>query len=133
MIDLENDVFDTVSKALRAAHNGVFVTGEYVPTPPKFPAVSIVEADNRVVERMRTLNIENAATVMYEVNIYSNKASGKKSEAKAIAATLDAEFAKIGFTRTMKNQVPNLNDATIYRIVCRYEAIVDKDLWIYHN
>lgn len=133
MIDLENDVFDTISKALRAAHDGVFVTGEYVPTPPKFPAVSIVEADNRVVERMRTLNIENAATVMYEVNIYSNKASGKKSEAKAIAATIDAEFTKIGFTRTMKNQVPNLNDATIYRIVCRYEAIVDKDLWIYQN
>lgn len=133
MIDLENDVFDTVAKALRNAYAGIFVTGEYVPTPPKFPAVSIVEADNRVVERMRTLNIENAASVMFEVNIYSNKASGKKSEAKAIAATLDAEFAKIGFTRTMKNQVPNLNDATIYRIVCRYEAIVDKDLWIYHN
>lgn len=133
MIDIESDVYDTVSNALKAAHAGVFTTSEYVPTPPKFPAVSIVEADNRVVERMRTLNIENAASVMYEVNIYSNKASGKKSEAKAIAATLDAEFTKIGFTRTMKNQVPNLNDATIYRIVCRYEAIVDKDLWIYHN
>ena len=133
MIDIEADVFDTVAKALRAAHAGIFVTVEYVPAPPKFPAVSIVEADNRVVTRMRTLNIENAASVMYEVNIYSNKASGKKSEAKAIAATLDVEFSKMGFTRTMKNQVPNLNDATIYRIVCRYEAIVDKDLWIYHN
>lgn len=133
MIDIENDVFDTVAKALRAAHAGIYVTGEYVPAPPKFPAVSIVEADNRVVTRMRTLHIENAVSVMYEVNIYSNKASGKKSEAKAIAATLDAEFSRIGFTRTMKNQVPNLNDATIYRIVCRYEAIVDKDFWIYHN
>lgn len=133
MIDIENDVFDTVATALRAAYLGIFVTGEYVPTPSKFPAVSIVEADNRIVERMRTLNIENAASVMYEVNVYSNKASGKKSEAKAITETLDAEFAKIGFTRTMKNQVANFNDATIYRIVCRYEAIVDKDLWIYHN
>lgn len=133
MIDLENDVFDVVAKELRAAHKGIYAVGEYVPAPPKFPAVSIVEADNRVLERMRTLNIENAATVMYEVNIYSNKASGKKTEAKAIAATLDAEFSKIGFTRTMKNQVPNFNDATIYRIVCRYEAIVDKDFWIYHN
>ena len=133
MIDIENDVFDTVAKALRAAHKGIYVVGEYVPAPPKFPAVTIVEADNRVVERMRTLNIENAASVMYEVNVYSNKTSGKKAEAKAIAATIDAEFSKMGFTRTMKNQVPNLNDATIYRIVCRYEAIVDKDFWIYHN
>lgn len=133
MIDLENDVFDTVATVLRAEYPGIYCTGEYVPAPPKFPAVSIVEADNRVVERMRTLRIENAASVMVEVNIYSNKASGKKSEAKAIAATLDEVFASIGFTRTLKNQVPNLNDATIYRIVCRYEAIVDKDLWIYHN
>lgn len=133
MIDLENDVFANVATILRAAHAGIFVTGEYTPVPPKFPAVSIVEADNRVVESMRTLNIENAVSVMYEVNVYSNKASGKKGEAKAIAATLDEAFAGMGFTRTMKNQVPNLNDATIYRIVCRYEAIIDKDFWIYHN
>ena len=133
MIDLENDIFSAVAAVLRAAFPNIYVVGEYVPTPPRFPAVSIVEADNRVVTRMRTRDIENAVAVMYEVNIYSNKASGKKSEAQAIAATLDEKFAEIGFTRTMKEQVPNLNDATIYRIVCRYEAIVDKDLWIYHN
>ena len=133
MIDLENDIFSAVASVLRAAFPNIYVVGEYVPTPPRFPAVSIVEADNRVVTRMRTRNIENAVAVMYEVNIYSNKASGKKSEAKAIAATLDEKFAEIGFTRTMKEQVPNLNDATIYRIVCRYEAIVDKDFWIYQN
>ena len=133
MIDLENDVFSNVATILRAAHAGILVTGEYTPKPPNFPAVSSVEADNRVVEQMRTLNIENAVSVMYEVNVYSNKASGKKAEAKEIAATLDEAFAAMGFTRTMKNQVPNFNDATIYRIVCRYEAIIDKDLWIYHN
>ena len=133
MIDIENDVFSAVASVLRTAYPNIYVVGEYVPAPPRFPAVSIVEADNRVVTRMRTLDIENAVSVMFECNIYSNKSSGKKSEAKAIAATLDEKFAEIGFTRTMKEQVPNLNDATIYRIVCRYEAIVDKDLWIYHN
>ena len=102
MIDIENDVFTAVASVLRAAYPNIYVVGEYVPAPPRFPAVSIVEADNRVVTRMRTRNIENAASVMYEVNIYSNKASGKKSEAKAIAATLDEKFAEIGFTRTMK-------------------------------
>ena len=133
MIDIENDVFNTVATALKTTFPGIYCTSEYVPAPPSFPAVSIVEADNRVVENMRTRRIENASAVMYEVNVYSNKASGKKSEAKSIAAALDESFALMGFTRTLKNQVPNLNDATIYRIVCRYEAIVDKDLWIYHN
>ncbi|MBO5967265.1 MAG: hypothetical protein J6S14_02065 [Clostridia bacterium] len=133
MIDLENDIFSAVADVLRTAHPGVYVTGDYVNKPPSFPAVSIVENGNSVVQRYRTLNIENAVSVMYECNVYSDKASGKKSEAKAIAATLDDAFASIGFTRTMRNQVPNLNDATIYRIVCRYEAIIDKDFWIYHN
>lgn len=133
MIDLENDIFDYAAKALRAAHTGIDVAAEYVEMPAKFPHVSIVESDNRILERMRTNNIENAVSVMYECNIYSNKASGKKSEAKAIANTLDDVLSGIGFTRTFREQVPNLRDATIYRIVCRYEAVIDKNFVIYQS
>ena len=133
MIDLENDIFDYAAKALRAAHTGIDVAAEYVEMPAKFPHVSIVESDNRILERMRTNNIENAVAVMYEVNVYSNKASGKKSEAKAIANTLDDVLSGIGFTRTFREQVPNLRDATIYRIVCRYEAVIDKNFVIYQS
>ena len=133
MIDLENDIYDYAAKALRAAHTGIDVAAEYVEMPAKFPHVSIVEADNRVLERMRTNNIENAIQSMFEVNIYSNKASGKKSEAKAIANTLDDVLSGIGFTRTFREQVPNLRDATIYRIVCRYEAVIYKDFVIYQS
>lgn len=133
MIDIENDIFDYVAKRIRATHSGCYVTGEFVETPAKFPAVTLVEADNRVLERMRTNNIENAVSVMWEMNIYSNKASGRKSEAKAIANTADDVFAEIGFTRTFREQIPNLRDATIYRIVCRYEAVIDKDFVIYQS
>ena len=133
MIDLENDIFDYAAKTLRAAHTGIDVAAEYVEMPAKFPHVSIVEADNRILTRMRTNNIENAVSVMYECNIYSNKASGKKSEAKAIANTLDDVLSGIGFTRTFREQVPNLRDATIYRIVCRCEAMIDKNFVIYHS
>ena len=127
MIDIESDVFDTVATELRSAHAGIWVAGEFVDSPAKFPAVTIVESDNRIFERMRTRKIENAVRVMYEVQIYSNKASGKKAEAKAIADTADGVFARLGFTRTMRSQVANLKDATIYRIVCRYEAIVGEN------
>ena len=133
MIDLENDIFDYVAKALRAAHSGIDVAAEYVEVPAKFPHVSIVESDNRVLQRMRTENIENAASVMYEVNIYSSKPGVKKSEAKAIANTVDTAFSGIGFTRSFREQIPNLRDATIYRIVCRYEAVIDKNYLIYHS
>ena len=125
MIDCENLVFTHVSQALKTAYGSGFnVTGEYVPSPSQFPSVSIVEADNYVAQRYRTENVENAVTVMYETNVYSNKTAGKKSEAKAIANILDEAMASIGFTRTSRNVVPNLNDASIYRIVCRYEGTI---------
>lgn len=137
MIDIESDVFDTVATELRSQHAGISVSGQFVDTPAKFPAVTIVEADNRVFDRMRTRRIENAARVMYEVQIFSNKASGKKAEAKEIANTADGVFANLGFTRTMRSQVANLKDATIYRIVCRYEAVVgengENNYLIYQN
>ena len=133
MIDIENDIFDHFAKTLRAEHPGVNILSDFTVAPAKFPVVTLIESDNRILQRMRTTNIENAVSVMYEANVYSNKPSGKKSEAKAIANTVDAIFNELGFTRTFREQVPNMKDATIYRIVCRYEAVVDKDLMIYHN
>ena len=133
MIDLESDVFDYVAKALRTAHSGIHVVSDYAAAPAKFPSVTLTESDNRILQRMRTNNIENAVSVMYEANIYSNLAIGKKQEAKAIANSLDAIFEELGFTRTFRQQVPNMKDATIYRIVCRYEAVIDRNYVIYHN
>ena len=137
MIDVENDVFTIVASALRTAHSGIYVVGEYVPAPSSFPAVSIIEEDNRVADRYMTDSVERAVLVMYEAQIFSNKVSGKKAEAKAIANTLDTAFTGLGFKRTMKDPVPNMNDATIYRIVCRYEAVIipndDSKFYVHTN
>lgn len=111
----------------------IFVSGEYTPSPASFPAVTIEETNNSVYQRMRTTNIENAASVLYEVNVYSNKVGYKKAEAQEIMSFIDDIMSGLGFTRTMCNPLPNLADATIYRLTARYEAIIDKDLWIYQN
>ncbi len=137
MIDVENDVFSTVATALRTAFPGISVYGEYVETPAAFPAVTILEADNRVLMSMRTVEIENAVSVMYEMNVYSNKGNGKKAEAKDITNVADEVFESLGFTRTFREQIPNLRDATIYRIICRYEGVVapgyDGNYLVYQN
>lgn len=131
MIDVESIVFSTVANALRTAYDDIFVSGEFTDVPARFPAVTIVESDNAIVQRMRTTNIENAVTVMYEVNIYTNTVGYKKSEAKDILEVVDDEFSKMGFARVLCNPVANLSDATIYRIVARYQASIDRDLWVY--
>ena len=135
MIDIENQVFSVVAGTLRNTYNGIFVSGEMTDTPARFPAVTIVESDNSVLQRMSTYApyIENAASLMYEVNVFTNTIGYKKSEAKDIMESIDQEFSKLGFTRTMCNPVSNLQDATIYRVVARYQGVVDTFHRIYTN
>lgn len=128
MIDIESQVFSRIAARLRETFKGIYVTGEYVKTPPSFPAVSLVEMDNTPLIRTQTTDsVENHAVIIYELNVYSNKTAGKKTECKKIAAMVDEEMAAMGFTRTMLNPIPNMDDATIYRMVGRYRVTVSKD------
>lgn len=124
MIDVENIIFTKLATALRAAYRGISVYGEYVEVPATFPCVTIVEADNQVLKYTRDLSgVEHYAKIMYEINVYSNKVSGKKSEAKEISNMIDGLMTDMLFTRTFRGQTPNI-DRTIYRITLRYEGVV---------
>lgn len=132
MIDISDELFTEIANVLRTEFEGIFVSDEYVPQPSVFPAVSIVEADNTVHQAtIDSGSMENHADVMYEVNVYSNKNKGKKTECRAIAGVLDEQFARLGFTRSFLNPTPNMNDATIYRMTGRYRGVVSKDKLIY--
>lgn len=134
MIDIESQVFSRIATVLRDTFKGIYVTGEYVKTPSSFPSVSLVEMDNAPLRRTQTSDsLENHAELMYEVNVYSNKAAGKKTECKKIAKVVDEEMAAMGFTRTMLNPIPNMDDATIYRILGRYKAVVSTQNIIYRR
>lgn len=128
MIDIENQVIDLVTRKVRETYPNIFITGEYVRAPSSFPAIAIEEKDNQVWRNGRdSVEIENFAEVMYEVNVWSNKTFGNKAEAKEIAKVVDDAMKGLGFTRRMLNPIPNLEDATIYRLVARYRAVVGYD------
>lgn len=134
MIDIENEVFDRVATRVRERFPGIFMTGEYVSSPSSFPAASLVEMDNSTREStIDSGSNENHANVMYEVNVYSNKTTGKKSECKAIIALIDEEMLSMGFSRSTLTPVPNEYDSTIYRMVGRYRAAVSHDHKIYRR
>lgn len=102
MIDIETEVFSIVSAEVRKKYPKIYMTGEYVKSPPSFPCVSLIETDNQVYRNTRDSGcIENHAQVLYEVNVYSNKTSGKKTECKAIIALIDSKMEALGFTRTL--------------------------------
>ncbi len=128
MIDIENIIFTRLAQRLRTEFSGISVYGEYVETPSAFPCVTIEERNNSVHERTRDLDgIEHNAELLYEINIYANNASAKKSTAKAIASVIDEEMSAMLFTRTFKNPIPNV-DRTIYRLILRYKAVVHEGI-----
>lgn len=141
MIDVENQVFTKVYDAIQAAISAdssfprtVDVAGEYVKAPAHLPHVSVIESDNYVERNTRTSDgNENFAVLTYEVNVYSNLMSGKKTQAKKIFKVVDEALGKLNFRRIAYQPVPNMMDATVYRLFARYQVNVDTNEILYRR
>lgn len=126
MIDVESQIYTPIAVALREAFPGIDVSGEYVKAPSTFPHVSIVEQDNYpTLEHLSTSDKEQFATLMYEVNVYSNKSTSKKTQCRNIMKVIDDLMYQRNFTRISLSPIPNLENASIYRLVARYRVETD--------
>ena len=126
MIDIEKLIYTPIAEALRKRFKGIAVSGEYVNAPPKFPYVSIVEQDNYMsANRLDSSDREKFSTLMYEVNVYSDKAGSTQSACRELLGVIDEMLYKRNFTRSSLSPVPNMENGTIYRLVARYRAETD--------
>lgn len=126
MIDYMNEIFTAVAVPVRKAHPGVSVSGEYTRQPSSFPAVTLDETENVVVDRLEdSSNEEIFAGLRYRLQVFSNKVSGKKAEARAIFSTADDVMRRLGFHRTAYTTTPEMYESTVYSITATYEAIID--------
>lgn len=132
MIDRLNEVFTAVAKAVRKAHSGTTVSGEYTRTPSKFPTVTLDETQNVMVDQLEdSSNEEKYSGVTYRLQVFSNKQTGKKAEARAIFATADAEMRRMGFRRVTYTTTPEIYNSTIYSITATYEGVVSTLGYVY--
>lgn len=126
MIDIESRVYTPIAEQLREKYPGIDVAGEYINAPPKFPHASIVEQDNyTAANRLDSSESERYSVLMYEVNVYSNKTGESKSECRSILSEIDKMMYAMNFTRISVTPVPNMDSASIYRLVARYRAETD--------
>ena len=126
MIDIERKIYTPIAEALRKRFPGIAISGEYVNAPAKFPYVSIVEQDNYTTSsHLDSSGAERYATVMYEVNVYSDKSGKKKTVCREIMGVIDEMLYKQNFARISMSPVPNMENGTIYRLVARYKAETD--------
>ena len=125
MIDIEAKIYSPIRTALMNAYDGIFVTSEPTATSAKFPAVSIVQEDNYMsINKLDNSGTERFATLMFQVDVYSNKASGRKSQCKDIMNTIDTMLFALNFTRLSLVPIPMANEG-YYRLTARYRVETD--------
>ena len=107
MNDCENEVYTRVATVLREQFPGINLSGEYVKAPSSFPHVSIVQSDT-VTVYMKTTDTRQYDRLLFEINIYSNKAAGKKTECNAIEKEIDRIMIYMNFRRKIMTPVPKM-------------------------
>ena len=134
MIDHLNEIFTAVATQLRGQHVGITVTGEYTRQPSRFPTLTLDEIENVTIDRLEDSSAaEKYSGLTYRLQVFSNKQSGKKAEARAIFATADLVLRGLGFRRLTYSTTPEIYESTIYSITATYEAVVDKNGVLYRR
>ena len=125
MIEIEAKVYSPIATALKDAYSGIYVTSEPAPTPAKPLAVSIVQMDSFSSPRKQDNTLtERFATVMFQVDVYSNLQTGKKSKCKEVMGVIDKIMFDMNFMRLSLNPIP-MEDSGYYRLTARYRAETD--------
>ena len=130
MKDIEFEVYTALANLLHLHFPGIDVSSDFSRSPSEFPHVSIEQSDAPLVpERQDTKGEANYWRVVFTVEIYSNRLGSKKRECKEIAGVIDDWMIAHNFTRLILAPMDYLNDASIFRMVGRYQASTDGSMF----
>lgn len=132
MIDYSNEIFNTVAMDLRSVYGGIRVVGEYVASPTEFPTVTLDEISNIPVHLDSGRN-NKYARVQYRAQVFTNRESGKRVQARQIYATLDTKMQSLGLFCKTYTTTPAAYNSEIYTITATYEGIIDRNGIIYRG
>ena len=121
MIDKELEVFEFVAIRLRNKYPTIYVVGtEITDTPPRFPAVSLVQTNNLIKTQYATFDsLENVVREDYKAEVFSNLEQGKEKQTKEITNDISDCLTELGYERTFCEPIPN-GDSSIHRRMSRY-------------
>ena len=115
-----NAIYTAVEEAAQSVESSAYCSSRYEPVPDAFPAVYVEE-----VSRVRTPNhitldyTDEQNRVIHEVQVWSNKQNGARTEAYAIMNAIVAAYNTHYFRLTMMSPMP-ITDRSIYRLVARF-------------
>ena len=132
MIDYSNEIFTRIAHKVWDVHGEkVKVVGEYVDIPKEFPCVAIEETFNIPAEV--DSGKRKYAAVTYRVQVFSNKRSGKRAEAREIYSTVADEMYGMNLIGKTYTTTPDVYNANIYEIRGTFEGAIREDGMIFRR
>lgn len=133
MNDIENQINTLVYTVVSPTYPNAKFESFLNLSPSVFPCVCVEMLDPTTrISALDSSGVEKYTNVTFEINIFTNDATGKKQAAKDIFKLVDNAMFRMGFART--TYVPNgLDQGTKYRLLVRYQAAVDQYNRIYRR
>jgi len=136
MVDIFQQVFGTLRNAVNLFANSdigkallnnreVKVSASYQQETTTFPHITIEEKTNAYANSELDSR-EKFSSLMYEINIYDNSIN-KIAITRKLAQICNDALTNLGFKRIFNEPLPNIADATIYRIIQRFDGYIDNE------
>lgn len=118
-------IVDRLAERLYEEIDSIFVSAEYVPSPPSLPAVFVEISDCYPERNGITLGFDDEQErYVVTINAYSNLAEGKTEQVRQIMRIVAEEMKKMRFIKTTQIPVDNAQDRSIYRETARFTRII---------
>ena len=126
------EIYTTVANAVLTEFPSCRITNAFLYAPSQFPCVAIVLSDDGMRYDTRdSSKLDKFRDITVTVDVYSNKAEGKKTEAETIAQIVIDTLYPLNFQMTSCRPASNINNASTYRITATFVATVDHNNTIY--
>ena len=119
-----NAIYTVVRNAVKAEYGSANITQTYSPTPSKFPTVFIREIGRFTPQQAATFsNAQDVYESSWEVQVFSNIASGAKEQAYAILGVVKTALRGLYFIETFESPLDQ-TDKSIYCLVARFKRVI---------
>lgn len=132
MFEISREIYTQVANAVLADFPACRISNAFIYAPSQFPCIAMVLSDDGTIYETRdSSKIDKFRDVTYTVDVYSNKAEGKKTEAESIMQIVIDTLYPLNFNMVSCKPFSNINNASNYRITATFTARVDRNGNIY--
>lgn len=133
MIDRENEIYTIIVKLLKEHFPSVTYSSMPSNSPSTFPYVCIAQTGSyEPKNKMDSSNAEKFVELTFQIDVYSNSTTSRKTECKKIMKAIDEEMRSHNFRRNILTPNDTLYNATVYRLTATYTCLCDNE-YFYTN